>query len=146
MTSTTAASSEASISTIVFVDDEVLVRMTICQYLRECGYKVIEAASADEALEILKSEVPIDIVLSAFAVRGSMNGFELAKWIRNNKNSLEIILVGSPEKAANTAADLCENGPMLSKPYEPQALLEAIRRNLGLWKPAAHDQSVQPSL
>jgi len=146
MTSITATSSKASASTILVVDGEVLIRMTICQYLRECGYKVVEAASADEALEILKSEILIDVVLSDLAMRGSMNGFELATWIRNNKQGLKVILVGSPEKAANTAADLCEDGPMLSKPYEPQALLEIIRRHLGLRKPIAPDQSVQPSL
>jgi CheY-like chemotaxis protein len=145
MTNTT-VSAQAPVSTILIVDDEVLVRMTICQYLRECGYKVVEAASADEALEILKSEVPIDIVLTDLAMRGSMDGFALAKWIRSNKEHLKVILVGSPEKAANTAADLCDDGPMLSKPYEPQALLEIIRRNLGLRKPTAPDQNVQPSL
>lgn len=138
MMSTTALSSEAPVSTILVVDDEVLVRMTICQYLRECGYKVIEAVNADEALEILKSEVSIDVVLSNVAMHGSMDGFALAKWIRNNKKHLEVILIGSPEKAANTAADLCEDGPMLSKPYEPQAVLEIIRRHLGLRNPIGH--------
>jgi CheY-like chemotaxis protein len=146
MTSATSAFSESPASTRLVVDDEVLVRMTICHYLRECGYKVVEAADADEALEILKSEVAIDVVVSELAMRGSMNGFGLAKWIRNNKGTLKVILVGSPERAANIAADLCEEGPMLSKPYEPQALVEVIRRQLGLRKPPGQEQSARPSL
>ena len=121
-----------SASTILVVEDEVLIRMTICQYLRECGYSVVEAVNADEALQVLKSDVLIHIVLSDVAMQGSIDGFGLAKWIRNNKKGLEVILVGSPERAANAAADLCEDGPMLTKPYEPQAVLEVIRRHLGL--------------
>ena len=124
----TTSPQSAPTSTILVVDDEVLIRMTICQYLRECGYKVIEAASADEALQILESNMPIDVVLSDVAMRGSMDGFGLAKWIRNNKKGLEIILVGSPERAANTAAELCEAGPILAKPYEPQVIVDTIRR------------------
>jgi CheY-like chemotaxis protein len=39
--------------TTLFVEDEVLVRMPIAQYLRDCGYRVIEAANADEAMTVL---------------------------------------------------------------------------------------------
>ena len=38
---------------ILFVEDEVLVRMPIAQYLRDCGYRVIEAANAEEAMTVL---------------------------------------------------------------------------------------------
>jgi len=39
--------------TILLVEDEILTRTVIAEYLRECGYKVIEAASADEAIVVL---------------------------------------------------------------------------------------------
>jgi CheY-like chemotaxis protein len=119
-------------STLLLVEDEVLIRMAISQYLRECGYRVIEAANADEALKVLQSENSIDLVLSDVEMPGSLDGFGLAQWIRKNKEGLEIILAGSPERAAKTAGELCENGPTLNKPYEPQILLEAIRKQLGL--------------
>jgi hypothetical protein len=38
---------------------------------------------------------------------------------REHRKHLKVILVGSPEKATNTAADLRDDGPMLSKPYDP---------------------------
>jgi hypothetical protein len=38
--------------TVLVVEDEILIRMPISQYLRDCGYKVIEAASADEAMMV----------------------------------------------------------------------------------------------
>jgi CheY-like chemotaxis protein len=39
--------------TILVVEDDVLIRMPIAQYLRDCGYRVIEAVSADEAMTVL---------------------------------------------------------------------------------------------
>ena len=55
----------ARLDTILVLDDEVLVRMPICQYLRDCGYRVLEAADADEATAILqKQEIQVDVVLT----------------------------------------------------------------------------------
>jgi CheY-like chemotaxis protein len=47
-------SEPARVETVLVLDDDVLVRMPICQYLRDCGYRVLEAASADEATVILQ--------------------------------------------------------------------------------------------
>ena len=118
--------------TVLVVEDEVLIRMVIAQYLRDCGYRVIEAASADEAVIVLKqSELRIDAVLSDVEMPGTMDGFGLARWVRQNRAGLEVILVGSPARAADAAADLCESGPAFAKPYEPRAVVDQIRRLLG---------------
>jgi CheY-like chemotaxis protein len=105
--------------------------MVIAEYLRHCGFKVIEAVNADEALLILQeSELQVDVVFSDVEMPGSMDGFALAKWIRANRPGTDVILAGSPSRAANAAGNLCENGPALSKPYEPQVVLDRIRRLL----------------
>jgi CheY-like chemotaxis protein len=39
--------------TVLVAEDDVLVRMPISQYLRDCGHKVVEAANADEAMTAL---------------------------------------------------------------------------------------------
>ena len=58
-------SKPASIRTVLVLDGDVLVRMPVVQYLRECGYRVVEAANTDEAIIILqKTSVPVDVVLS----------------------------------------------------------------------------------
>jgi CheY-like chemotaxis protein len=43
-------SKPANIKTILVLDDDVLVRMPVVQFLRDCGYRVVEAASTDEAM------------------------------------------------------------------------------------------------
>ena len=42
--------------TILFVEDEALIRMDMAEFLRECGYRVHEAANAEEAREALQSK------------------------------------------------------------------------------------------
>ena len=42
-----------AIETVLVIDDEVIARMVISEYLRHCGYRVIEAANSDEALAVL---------------------------------------------------------------------------------------------
>jgi CheY-like chemotaxis protein len=127
----TDAKSQA-VQTILVVEDEVFVRMVISDYLRSCGYRVIEAASADEAVTILDhQEISIDVVFSDIEMPGCMDGFELAKWVRAHRPMIDVILVGNAPRAADAAADLCESGP-LPKPYEPQFAVDRIRRLIAM--------------
>ena len=114
--------------TVLVVEDDVLLRLSIAAYLRDCGYKVIEAAGADEAVLVLKQpDLNVDVLFSDIEMPGSMDGFALAQWTRTNRPGLDIILAGSAPRAVNAAATLCEDGPV-PKPYEPQAVLDRIRR------------------
>jgi CheY-like chemotaxis protein len=116
--------------TVLVVEDEVLLRLVIAAYLRDCGYKVIEAADADEAVLVLtQPDLVVDVLFSDIEMPGSMDGFGLAQWTRANRPDLEVILTGSVPRAVNAAANLCEEGPV-PKPYEPQSVHDRIRRLL----------------
>ena len=105
--------------------------MPISQYLRDCGYHVLEAANADEAVIIMQEpDIQIDVVLCDIEMPGAMNGFAFAKWARIQCPGLAVILAGTAERAANAAAELCKDGPMFTKPYEPQMVLNHIKRVL----------------
>lgn len=121
--------SETPLPTVLVVEDEVLVRMVIADYLRECGYRVYEAVNAAEALAVLQSpEVSVDIVFSDVQMPGEMDGFGLARWIRANKPDVQVILTSGVERSAEIAATLCEVGPLLEKPYPPQDVVDRIRQ------------------
>ena len=66
---------------VLVVEDDVLIRMAIAEYLRDCGYKVIEAVSADEALAVLEHiEAKLDVVFSDIEMPGSLecrNGYAI---------------------------------------------------------------------
>jgi DNA-binding NtrC family response regulator len=75
-------------------------------------------------------EAAIGVVLSDVRMAGEHHGFALAQWIRRRRPGCEVILAGTVARAAHAAGELCEQGPMLAKPYEPRVVLERIRRLL----------------
>jgi CheY-like chemotaxis protein len=124
-------SKPATIKTVLILDGDVLVRMPVVEYLRECGCRVIEAATTDEAIAILqKTNIPVDVVLSDIDVPGSMNGFGFAQWARSVRPELKILLAGTPGRTVQNAAELGEAGPLLKKPYEHKLVLDRMKRLL----------------
>lgn len=116
-------------SCILIVENDVLVRSPLAEYLRECGYRVLEAASAAEARQLLEEGAqPVDAVLADADASG--NAFGLAAWIRDAFPQVKVVMAGSPAKAAEKAGELCDEGPQLTKPYDPKIVLERIRRSL----------------
>jgi CheY-like chemotaxis protein len=127
----TLISRSAKKPTILVVDASVLVRMVISDYLRDCQYRVLEAANSDEALTILSDDsVDIDVLFTEVELPGSIDGFGLARWVRANKTSVKVILAGTLAKTADVAADLCEHGPVFTKPYDKQLVVDRIKRHL----------------
>ena len=63
-----------------------------------------------------KKEIQIDVVLTDIEMPGAMNGFAFAKWARSMRPELDIVLAGTPERTAHAAGELCEHGPILTKP------------------------------
>ena len=114
---------------VLVVDGDVISRHAVSDYLRHCGYSVVEAANTDEAMTALaEASLGVDIILCDMATIGSRSGFELAQWVRENRPGLEVRLAGNLEVAANTAANLCESGPHLRRPYEPRAVVDYIKQ------------------
>ena len=114
---------------ILIVDGDIISRHAIADYLRHCGSAVVEAANTDEAMTALAElSLGVDIILCDIAAIGARSGFELAQWVRDNRPGLEVRLAGSLDVAAKTAADLCETGPHLKRPYEPQAVVDYIKQ------------------
>jgi DNA-binding NtrC family response regulator len=113
---------------VLVVEDEVLIRLVIADYLRECGFKVYEAGTAEEAIEILESnQATINLVFSDIRLPGDMNGFALGQWIRTNRPGLPILLTSGDAKKSDAAKELCENEPFFAKPYDVQLVVAQIR-------------------
>lgn len=118
---------ESSPEIVLLVEGDIVVRHPLAEYLRECGFVVLEAATGDEAMAILGDEATqVDAVLLDMLTPGS--GFPLCNWIRAKDASIEIILGGTLERITDNAATLCEDGPALAKPYEHRFVLDRIRQ------------------
>ena len=114
---------------VLVIDGDIVSRHAIADYLRHCGYAVVEAANTDEAMIALaEPSLGIDVILCDIAAIGAQSGFEIAQWVRDNRPGLEVRLAGSLDGAARTAADLCQTGPHLGRPYEPEAVVDYIKK------------------
>jgi DNA-binding response OmpR family regulator len=123
-------SGQAGAPTILVVERDVLIRMAVCAYLRDCGFAVIEAADEDEALAILRSDLEVRIVVIDLGPGRESKGFELAKWVRTHQPRIKLVLTSGVRNLARQAHDLCEEGPILPKPYSYQELEQRIRHLL----------------
>jgi CheY-like chemotaxis protein len=116
---------------IIVADSEVIVRNAIADYLRDCGYKVIDAASSEEVVTILDSgSTTVSAILCDVNLRGGMNGFALRLWARQHWPDIQFILAGTVAAEVQAAGELCEAGPHLERPYHPQTVLDYIKRLL----------------
>jgi CheY-like chemotaxis protein len=69
-------------SVILIVEDEVVVRTLAAKVAKNCGFEVLEASTADEAIEILESRSDIRLVFTDVNMPGSMDGLQLAHAVR----------------------------------------------------------------
>jgi CheY-like chemotaxis protein len=111
---------------ILFVDDDPLIAMSTVEMLEDLGHRVIGASSAAHALDILKSEQPIDLLVTDHVMPG-MTGMELAAASRQVRPSLPILLAtGYADLPEGTQLDL----PRLAKPYHQDQLRDRLEQLL----------------
>src|SRR5215475_11285923 len=110
MNSDDRSSSKIAPRVVLVVEPEILVRIVISDYLRECGYKVIEAVTADDVVTVLESGQKIDIVFAEVRLSGSMDGFGLAQWVREKHPDVDVMLASGTPGTAAKAGDLCDEG------------------------------------
>ena len=119
---------DSSTHTILLVEDEVLIRMLVAEYLRDCGYRVFEAAGVAEAKAVLDADAPVDLVFTDINLASeSENGFMLARWVRQHHPRTQVLLTSGIANATEKAGDLCESGPLLAKPYTANVVLQRIQ-------------------
>jgi CheY-like chemotaxis protein len=107
------------------VEDEVLIRAAVAEYLRKSGYTVVEAADAAEAIAVFSSGEPIDVVLCDVDLPGTMDGLSLARWINRRRSAPPVLLTsgrGIALPAGKKPADF-----FIAKPYRLGALAERLK-------------------
>ena len=112
---------------ILFVDDDPLIAMSTTEMLEDLGHRVIGVNSGLHALDILKSEQQIDLMMTDHVMPG-MTGIELAAASRQVRPSLPILLAtGYAELPEGAQLDL----PRLAKPYHQDELRDRLEQLLG---------------
>jgi len=107
---------------ILLVDDEDLVRSGTAEMLSDLGYSVLEASSGAEALRLLRSGEPVDLMITDYLMPG-MNGVQLVEQARPLAPSMQILLItGYSTIAEGPGAAI----PRLAKPFRQSELSRVI--------------------
>jgi len=115
---------------ILIVEDEVIIRSVVSEYLRESGFLVIEAANVAEAVAVLSTQSHIDLVFSDITMPGEMDGFALARWIHERRAGLPILLTSGAGAVLNAAGPFTSE-QFIRKPYLLEEIEDQIRGLLG---------------
>ena len=93
--------------TLLLADDDVIIRLALSDYLRSCGFIVLEAADGAEAKAVLQSGLAIAALLCDVQIAGGDNGFALAQWVRRYRPAIEVLLTTTLANKTRTAASFC---------------------------------------
>jgi two-component system, response regulator PdtaR len=109
---------------VLVVEDEPLIRMSVAATIEDAGFKVYEAANADEALGLLAECVDIRVLFTDVDMPGAMDGVALAHYAYAYR-PIEIIVTSGHRKIA--VKDLPPKAIFMEKPYRPGHVVETLR-------------------
>ena len=101
---------------VLYVEDEFRIRWTTSEYLRDAGFRVIEATSAHEAIEVVSCLTQVDIVFCDIHLIGEITGHVLSRWLAKYYPEIVMLLTSGDLSAAALIAP----GPtraFVPKPY-----------------------------
>ncbi|MDB5949648.1 MAG: hypothetical protein JWR65_1503 [Massilia sp.] len=108
---------------VLFVDDDHLLRDTVVPALEHAGFVVTVAASGDAALALLESGLRPDVVFSDIVMPGQTSGIALANIVKERfPESALVLATGYSEKRIGLPAV-----QVLSKPYELNVLIDTLK-------------------
>jgi DNA-binding NtrC family response regulator len=116
-------------ATVLIVEDEPLVRLYAADMIEEAGWKALEAANSDEALELLDADVPVDVLFTDINMPGQMDGLELAACVHQRRPHVHLVVTSGKRALADCV--LPDDGSFLPKPYGFDDLVRLIKCKLG---------------
>jgi DNA-binding NtrC family response regulator len=117
---------------ILVVEDNFLLRWPVCEFLRDSGYRVVEAASVQEAIAVFSSNVPVDMVFSDVDLQGELKGNALSSWLREHHPDMPMLMT-SGDRSACESVLTTPTRLFIAKPYAlaevDQLIRSALARN-----------------
>ena len=117
--------------TVLVVEDDEAVRITVVEMLTQLGYRVLKAPDASAALHVIDSGVPIDLLFTDVVMPGPLRSPELAKKAKERLPELAVLFTsGYTENAIVHGGRLDPGVELIGKPYTKENLARKIRHVL----------------
>ena len=114
--------------TVLVVEDECLIRLVAAETLRDAGFEVLEAGSAQEALSVVASRHDIAVLFTDINMPGPVDGIELAWLVHDEQPDIRLILTSGKVRPLPGEAP---EGVFLTKPYSPMVMTRVVSALLG---------------
>jgi DNA-binding NtrC family response regulator len=123
---------------VLIVEDELLIRLALSEYLAECGFSVLEAADAAEAMDLMQ-RAKVDIIFTDVRMPGDMDGIAFAQWVLKHWPGLPVMLTSGEMSGIKAMEELCrsEHVNVFTKPYRYAEVEKKMREAIGLSKQSA---------
>jgi DNA-binding response OmpR family regulator len=111
---------ESPSAAVLVVEDDPILRSTLAFEVSDAGFRVREAANADEAEKIVLAGTPIDLVITDIEMPGPRNGLDLAKTVRAYRPQIKVIVASGivPRTGIVGIADA-----FFGKPYDVSRII-----------------------
>jgi signal transduction histidine kinase len=114
---------------VLVVEDDPVVLDVAVEILAGTGYQVYTAEDSAQAMELLRTDIPIDVLFTDIVMPQGMNGVQLARQGRELRPDISVLLTsGYPRDALEDQQGLARDHELLSKPYYAETLIDAINR------------------
>ena len=112
---------------VLVVEDEPLLAELICDALREDGFSVTTAKSAEEALGHIKADHTFDAMVTDVNLPGGMDGATLARLVRERRPDMPIVYASGAMTEANLRP-MVPRSMFVPKPYQVDEVSALLRR------------------
>jgi len=114
------------VPTVLVVDDEPVICTLASEYLRDAGYRTLEAYNAQQAIDLLERGERVDVVFSDIQMPG-MDGFELQRWLKQHRPRVRVLLSSGVENVKAASGYMGSPRWVIFKPYDMADLEKRIR-------------------
>ncbi|HWG77703.1 MAG TPA: hypothetical protein VN660_13045 [Steroidobacteraceae bacterium] len=114
-----------AIPTIMVLEPDVLLRMALSEYLRDCGYRVIEGVKVEDVWTVIRTGVTLEVLFASV----QPDGFALASKLRQTSPGVDVILYSGIADAVDKSSTICGRGPAKIR-ARPEAVARRIQRLL----------------
>jgi CheY-like chemotaxis protein len=108
---------------VLVAEDEVLVRLLLADALREAGFRVLEAANAEQVIAILNT-TQVDVVVTDLQMRSRKDGLVVAQYAHQHHPDTPVLLTS----ITAPPADGSRFDAFFIKPYKPDEIVAWIKR------------------
>ncbi len=114
---------------ILVVDDEPIIRLDAVAIIEDAGFLALEAADAEEALEVMARHPEVSVLFTDINMPGPFDGLELARRVHAGWPAVQLVITSG--RVAPSPEQIPDHGHFVAKPYQTTAIVALLRSICG---------------